>query len=178
MADKKVTQLTALTAPANTDLLLIIDDPAGSPVSKKITVEDLFGTTSGLTVTTVNVTATGNATLAANNITLDATNNITLTRGTVINEDGADSDTRIESDNNANMVFVDASADAVGIGTNSPTEALDVNSDAIRIRTAQTPASSNNTALGWGVGTITWDTSYLYIAVDANTIKRVPLNSF
>jgi len=178
MADKKVTQLTALTAPANTDLLLIIDDPAGSPVSKKITVEDLFGTTSGLTVTTVNVTATGNATLAANNITLDATNNITLTRGTVINEDGADSDTRIESDNNANMVFVDASADAVGIGTNAPTEALDVNSDAIRIRTAQTPASSNNTALGWGVGTIAWDSSYLYIAVDANTIKRVSLTSF
>lgn len=178
MADKKVTQLTALTAPANTDLLLIIDDPAGSPVSKKITVEDLFGTTSGLTVTTVNVTATGNATLAANNITLDATNNITLTRGTVINEDGADSDTRIESDNNANMVFVDASADAVGIGTNAPTEALDVNSDAIRIRTAQTPASSNNTALGWGVGTFAWDSSYLYIAVDANTIKRVSLTSF
>lgn len=178
MADKKVTQLTALTAPANTDLLLIIDDPAGSPVSKKITVEDLFGTTSGLTVTTVNVTATGNATLAANNITLDATNNITLTRGTVINEDGADSDTRIESDNNANMVFVDASADKVGIGTNAPTEALDINSDAIRIRTAQTPASSNNTALGWGVGTIAWDTSYLYIAVDANTIKRVSLTSF
>ena len=178
MADKKVTQLTALTAPANTDLLLIIDDPAGSPVSKKITVEDLFGTTTGLTVTTVNVTATGNATLAANNITLDATNNITLTRGTVINEDGADSDTRIESDNNANMVFVDASADAVGIGTNAPTEALDVNSDAIRIRTAQTPASSNNTALGWGVGTIAWDSSYLYIAVDANTIKRVSLTSF
>lgn len=178
MADKKVTQLTALTAPANTDLLLIIDDPAGSPVSKKITVEDLFGTTSGLTVTTVNVTATGNATLAANNITLDATNNITLTRGTVINEDGADSDTRIESDNNANMVFVDASADAVGIGTNAPTEALDINSDAIRIRTAQTPASSNNTALGWGVGTIAWDSSYLYIAVDANTIKRVSLTSF
>lgn len=178
MADKKVTQLTALTAPANTDLLLIIDDPAGSPVSKKITVEDLFGTTSGLTVTTVNVTATGNATLAANNITLDATNNITLTRGTVINEDGADSDTRIESDNNANMVFVDASADKVGIGTNAPTEALDINSDAIRIRTAQTPASSNNTALGWGVGTIAWDSSYLYIAVDANTIKRVSLTSF
>ena len=41
MADKKVTQLTALTAPANNDILLIVDDPSGTPVSKKITVEDL-----------------------------------------------------------------------------------------------------------------------------------------
>ena len=42
MADKKVTQLTALTAPANTDLLLVIDDPSGSPISKKIELEDIF----------------------------------------------------------------------------------------------------------------------------------------
>ena len=45
MADKKVTQLTALTAPANTDLLLIVDDPTGTPVSKKIELGDLFGET-------------------------------------------------------------------------------------------------------------------------------------
>lgn len=178
MADKKVTQLTALTAPANNDLLLIIDDALGSPVSKKITVEDLFGATSTLTVSSLSLNATGNATLAANNITLDAANDITLTRGVVINEDGADSDTRIESDNNANMLFVDASADAVGIGTNAPTEALDVNSDAVRVRTAQTPASSNNTALGWGVGTITWDSNYIYVAVNSTTIKRASLNTF
>jgi hypothetical protein len=178
MADKKVTQLTALTAPANTDLLLVIDDPAGSPISKKITIEDLFGKTTGLSVTTINLTSTGDTTLAANNFTIDSTTNITLTRGTVINEDGADSDTRIESDNQVNMLFVDASADAIGIMTNAPTEALDVNSDAIRIRTAQTPASSNNTAVGWGAGTIAWDASYLYVAVDASTIKRVALSTF
>jgi hypothetical protein len=159
MADKKVTQLTALTAPANTDLLLIIDDPAGSPISKKITVEDLFGKTSTLSVSAINITSTGDTTLAANNFTIDSTTNITLTRGVVINEDGADSDTRIETDNQANMFFVDASADAIGIMTNAPTEALDINSDAIRIRTAQTPASGNNTAVGWGVGTIAWDAS-------------------
>jgi hypothetical protein len=178
MADKKVTQLTALTAPANTDLLLVIDDPAGSPISKKITIEDLFGKTSGLSVTTINLTSTGDTTLAANNFTIDSTTNITLTRGVVINEDGADSDTRIETDNQANMFFVDASADAIGIMTNAPTEALDINSDAIRVRTAQTPASSNNTAVGWGVGTIAWDASYLYVAVDASTIKRVALSTF
>jgi hypothetical protein len=178
MADKKVTQLTALTAPANTDLLLVIDDPAGSPISKKITIEDLFGKTSGLSVTTINLTSTGDTTLAANNFIVDSTTNITLTRGAVINEDGADSDTRIESDNQANMFFVDASADAIGIMTNAPTEALDINSDAIRIRTAQTPASSNNTAVGWGVGTIAWDASYIYVAVDSSTIKRVALSTF
>ena len=178
MADKKVTQLTALTAPANTDLLLIIDDPAGSPVSKKITVEDLFGKTSGLSVTTVNITSTGDTTLAANNFTIDSTTNITLTRGTVINEDGADSDTRIESDNQANMFFVDASADKIGVMTNAPTEALDINSDAIRIRTAQTPASGNNTAVGWGVGTIAWDADYLYLAANSTNIVRVAFSAF
>ena len=178
MADKKVTQLTALTAPANTDLLLVIDDPAGSPISKKITIEDLFGKTSTLSVSAINITSTGDTTLAANNFTIDSTTNITLTRGTVINEDGADSDTRIESDNQANMFFVDASADKIGVMTNAPTEALDINSDAIRIRTAQTPASGNNTAVGWGVGTIAWDANYLYVAANTTNIVRVALSAF
>ena len=178
MADKKVTQLTALTAPANTDLLLVIDDPAGSPISKKITIEDLFGKTSTLSVSAINITSTGDTTLAANNFTIDSTTNITLTRGTVINEDGADSDTRIESDNQANMFFVDASADKIGVMTNAPTEALDINSDAIRIRTAQTPASSNNTAVGWGVGTIAWDADYLYLAANSTNIVRVAFSAF
>ena len=49
-------------------------------------------------------------------------------RGSVIiNEDSGDNDTRIESDGNANMVFVDASTDRVGIGTSSPSKTLDVN---------------------------------------------------
>lgn len=37
MADSKVTALTALTTPADEDLLYTVDDPAGTPVSKKIT---------------------------------------------------------------------------------------------------------------------------------------------
>ena len=43
---KKVTELTALTAPAGEDLLLIVDDPSGTPTTKKITVSNLFGNTS------------------------------------------------------------------------------------------------------------------------------------
>ena len=42
------------------------------------------------------------------------------TGGLIVNEQGADADTRIEGDTDANLVFVDASTDRVGIGTNAP----------------------------------------------------------
>lgn len=42
MADTKISALAALTTPANEDLLAIVDDPAGSPITKKITVNDLM----------------------------------------------------------------------------------------------------------------------------------------
>ena len=45
----------------------------------------------------------------------------------VINDGSNELDFRVESDNNANMLFVDASADKVGIGTNTPGAKLDVN---------------------------------------------------
>jgi hypothetical protein len=48
----------------------------------------------------------------------------------VINESGTDNDTRIEGNTDANLLFVDASADRVGIGTAIPTEKLTVKSPA------------------------------------------------
>jgi hypothetical protein len=44
----------------------------------------------------------------------------------VFNDGGANYDFRIEGDTNANLFFVDASAEAVGIGTTSPAKKLDV----------------------------------------------------
>ena len=96
----------------------------------------------------------------------------------MINEDGAAANTRIESDNNANMVFIDAVNDRVGLGTNAPTEMLDINSDAIRIRTAQTPANSDLVLNGWTTGTISWDANYLYVGANSTHIKRVSLSTF
>ena len=49
----------------------------------------------------------------------------------VINEQGLDIDFRIEGDTDANLLFVDASTDRVGIGTNTPGALLDVRGAAI-----------------------------------------------
>jgi hypothetical protein len=47
----------------------------------------------------------------------------------VFNDGGADYDFRVEGDTNANLLFVDASTDRVGVGTNSPATRLDVDGD-------------------------------------------------
>jgi len=41
MADAKNTALTANSDPQQTDLMVIVDDPSGSPLTQKITVENV-----------------------------------------------------------------------------------------------------------------------------------------
>jgi len=43
LADSKITQLTELTTPIATDMLVIVDDPAGTPITKKIQVGNMPG---------------------------------------------------------------------------------------------------------------------------------------
>ncbi|MEZ4156371.1 MAG: hypothetical protein R3B52_00125 [Candidatus Paceibacterota bacterium] len=50
--------------------------------------------------------------------------------GVVWNEDGADSDFRIEGDTATNLFFVDASTDRIGIGTSTPAATLSIDSRA------------------------------------------------
>jgi hypothetical protein len=62
---------------------------------------------------------------------LDVTGTVTadgasLDGAVVINESGADVDFRVEGDTDANLLFVDASTDRVGVGTNAPDALLTV----------------------------------------------------
>jgi hypothetical protein len=59
-------------------------------------------------------------------VKLDVSGDSSLNGAVVINEAGADKDTRIEGDTDTNLVFVDASTDRVGIGTATPGSKLDV----------------------------------------------------
>lgn len=53
MANQKITELTEDVAPQTTDLIVTVDDPAGSPVNKKVQLGNLPGLLSG-TYTTAN----------------------------------------------------------------------------------------------------------------------------
>lgn len=59
-------------------------------------------------------------------VKLDVNGDSSLNGAVVINDAGADKDFRVEGDTDANLIFGDASADAVGIGTSTPGSKLDV----------------------------------------------------
>ena len=69
----------------------------------------------------------------------------------------------------------------VGIGTQTPIVALDVNgglrvqSDSIAVQNSKTPSSASDTGQA---GQICWDTNYLYVCVASNTWKRIALSSW
>jgi hypothetical protein len=68
----------------------------------------------------------------------------------VFNDGGANYDFRIEGDTNSSLFFVDASAEAVGIGTTSPSAVLDVsgNSKTSTLQIGTDPAGVNIGVLG------------------------------
>jgi hypothetical protein len=99
MADVKISALTALTG-ANTatnDVYVIVDSSV--PETKKQTRAEIFQNVPDMSIS-----------------------------GTfVFNDAGADKDFRAEGDTDANLFFLDASTDRVGIGTSTPTAKLQVN---------------------------------------------------
>jgi hypothetical protein len=65
-----------------------------------------------------------------------------------------------------------SNAGGLGIRTDTPTGALDVNDDTIRVRTSKTPASA---AAAGNAGDICWDASYIYVCTATNTWKRAAI---
>jgi hypothetical protein len=128
-----------------------------------------FASTAGLLADSANLTynsGTGALTVAAG-----AAQNLMGT-GLHINTAGGSTsvyDTQIEGDTDANLLYVDASADKVGFGTNAPTAKVDINSDFFRLRTAKTPASASATGTA---GDICWDADYIYVCTATDTWKR------
>jgi hypothetical protein len=190
MADRKISDLTALTTPAAGDYLPIVDisEPSNASKNKRIDVSVLLSAIPAGTVTSamiadgaiVNADINASAAIAGTKISPDfgsqalattglisANGKVSFPLGTaalpslypgtdtntgiyspgadqlaistnavervefgtsevVFNDGGENYDFRIEGDTNANLFFVDASTDRVGLGTSSPNESLEV----------------------------------------------------
>jgi hypothetical protein len=90
------------------------------------------------------------------------------TRDVVVNDQSDDIDFRVESDNNQNMLFVDASVDAVGIGTATPdtNAALDVEGS-IALDEISAPTATANRGKIW---TQTDNNMYFQDGAGTNTV--------
>ena len=64
MADTRIAGLTAMTTASKDDILLVVDDPAGTPTNKKITIEKFFANVESTTLF-ANVTSASNSSVAS-----------------------------------------------------------------------------------------------------------------
>jgi hypothetical protein len=87
---------------------------------------------------------------------------------TVFNDGGANVDFRVEGDTDTNLLFVDASADAIGIGTSSPDAKLDVRGSNSSILISDTGRSQY-----WRIQNIESTDSLDFNANDANVRMRL-----
>ena len=101
---------------------------------------------------------------------------------TIFNEDGADVDFRIEGDTNANLFYVDAGNNRVGIGTASPNTLLELSGGGNTTLTVNTGNNSgDNSQIAFGdsadadVGFINYDhgTHVMQFAVAASERMRI-----
>ena len=199
MANRKISDLTALTAPASGDLLPIVDisEAAAADKNKKITIQSLF---QGIPV---NV-GIGTSSPAVNLDVVSATG--TRIRSSYTNDSGSrDAGFEIYGDisgsfatrasftytgnsgltslgSSLDLAFSTASTERaridssgrllVGTSADSGGALLQVNGDRIRIGTAKTPASATATGT---TGEIAWDANYIYVCTATNTWKRTAI---
>jgi hypothetical protein len=83
-----------------------------------------------LTTTDINGGTIDGAVIGGSSAAAGSFTSLSTSGAVVFNDAGADVDFRVEGDTDANLLFVDASTDRVGIGTSSPTTKLQVDGPA------------------------------------------------
>ena len=76
MADKKITELTELTALEQDDLFVVVDSPSSTPITKKITASSMFSNVTFITTGSAPEIAVMNGNLRANANTTAAVSQI------------------------------------------------------------------------------------------------------
>ena len=193
MADKKVSSLSAITNLSADDLLMVVNDPAGTPESKKVTVGNLFGnvvvstTHKALTTFTANTNHTGTTATFSANVVITGVGGVnadindrmqvanvtsTYTTNTVFQSYVANTNSRVTQNE---LAFAGTTTQITTAILNTPR----ANTASLIVSTKSTdPLTSNAVTESITAGSVFYSNTFLYIATDSNTIKRVALSTF
>ena len=160
MSDKKITQLSALTSVDGNDVVAIVDDPAGTPVTKKVTAANLATFVAGTSDITTPLAA--KAPLASPTFTgtvvLPATTSIGDVSSTEIGYvDGVTSAIQTQLDGKVAASIVDAKGDLIVATADNTVTRLAVGGTNDFVLLVD---SSTGTGLKWAAvpaPTITWE---------------------
>lgn len=164
MADKKITELSALTAISQEDLFVVVDDPTGTPITKNITAGALFANvgytqstnTSSLVpfkVTATAATANISSELVGSKFSLVLANNSITQLGNGVGNNGPygisieHSNTASRSANAAPMAFINFAESFSGNTSHSTKYLLDIGTNGNANVTANLSANLDVTAV-------------------------------
>lgn len=151
VAGDSITDLTANTSPAGTDVMVIVDDPAGTPVTQKITLTNLK-TFFATTLADLSVTATASE--------LNVLDGITSTTAELNYTDGVTSNIQTQLDGKI-TAFADPNADRIVFWDDS--------AGAFAALTASTGLSISGTNMTVRTSSAT-QTGIVELATDAETV--------
>jgi len=108
---------------------------------------------------------------------------VDLDGGVVINESSADADFRVESNGNANMLFVDGGNDRVGIGTASPARKVQIQDTSSTVYLSLVGPTNAGAGIMFGdsddetVGRVTYDNSVNNMQFWTNDSEKMRIQS-
>jgi hypothetical protein len=139
-----------------------------------VTLASSVLTTTDINGGTIDGAVIGGASAAAGSFTT-----LNTSGQVVFNDAGADVDFRVEGDTDANLLFVDASTDRVGIGTNTPSYTLDITNSASGLRLGSDvagyrffrEATGGDAGLLQFYGSQSGYTGYIFDSVDGERVR-------
>lgn len=180
MADLKITELPEDSSPTITDIIATVEDPGGTPVTKKVTLTNIDTLLSATVKTLTNKTLT---TPIISNITAASATDMELNSGSsgadIVLGQGANGDVTVQAKGTGNILISPSTNCKLGIGL-TPTANLHIRAGTATASTGPLKLTQSGAVLLTTpeVGVIEVDADVFYGTTDAGNRGYIPVRHF